>query len=132
MTEGSPASGAVSWFATVGPALTAFRRKAGFSLADVAGRANVGKSQLSRYENGRDLPRFESLARILDALGTEPLSFFYLVHAMGQDVPEERICVELLLMQSRRRAGGVRLAETILEMFQILLQGLEEPEGRGT
>ncbi len=129
MTEGLPASGAFSWFATIGPALTALRRKAGFSIAEVAGRANVGKSQLSRYENGRDLPRFESLARILDVLGIEPLSFFYLVHAVGQDVSEERLWVELLLMQSSRRAGGVKLAETILEMFRILLQGLDKSEG---
>ncbi len=129
MTEESSSSGAFSWFAMVGPALTAFRRKAGFSIADVAGRAKVGRSQLSKYENGKELPRFESLARILDALGTEPLSFFYLVHALGKDVPEERLCVELLLMQSRRRAGGVKLAETILEMFRILLQGLDESEG---
>lgn len=128
MTE-SPASAAVSWFAMVGPALAALRRKAGLSSADVALRAKVGKSQLSKYENGRELPRVESLARILDALGMDPFSFFYLVQVLGQDSTKGRPCVEFLLVQSRRRPGGVKLAETILEMFRVLLQGLDEPDG---
>lgn len=132
MAEGAGSSGARSAFAMVGPTLAALRKKAGLSSAALAGLARVGKSQLSKYEQGKELPKLESLARILDALDTEPLTFFYLVHAFSGSLTAERLHAELLLLQSSRRVGGLRLAETLLDLFRNLLLCLDrEPEARG-
>lgn len=54
--------------------LRGLRRK---SQAQVAREAGVGKSQLSKYENGRELPKLESLGKILAVLEVTPLGFFH-------------------------------------------------------
>ena len=64
-------------FETLGLTLRVFRELAGWSQAEVARRAQVGKSQLSKYETGKELPRLESLGKIIKALGTTPLVVFY-------------------------------------------------------
>jgi len=65
-------------FETLGLTLRVFRELAGWSQAEVARRAQVGKSQLSKYEQGKELPKLESLGKIIAALGTTPLLVFYL------------------------------------------------------
>lgn len=64
-------------FETLGLTLRIFRELAGWSQAEVARKAQVGKSQLSKYEQGKELPKLESLGRILTALETTPLVVFY-------------------------------------------------------
>lgn len=67
-------------FKNLGMALRVLRDRAGLSQSGLARRAGMGKSQMSRYENGKELPRLESLERLLQTLGTGPLAFFQLVH----------------------------------------------------
>lgn len=72
-------------FETLGLTLRVFRELAGWSQAEVARRAQVGKSQLSKYEQGKELPKLESLGRILTALGTTPLVVFYVSSVLARD-----------------------------------------------
>ncbi len=46
------------------------------SQAALARAAGIGKSQLSKYENGKELPKLDSLEKILLTLGVTPLAFF--------------------------------------------------------
>lgn len=93
-------------FGSLGLALRVLREHAGLSQAEVARRAELGKSQLSLYERGGRLPSLDSLARLLTALETTPLVAFY---------------VGSLLDRVHPAAGGVRAAlleqgaETFLE-----------------
>lgn len=64
-------------FRNLGKALVLLRELVGKSQAEVARRAHVGKSQLSKYENGKELPKLESLARVLEALDLSYWDFFY-------------------------------------------------------
>ena len=64
-------------FANLGPALARLRSHRGQSQAAVARAAGIGKSQLSKYESGKELPKMESLERVLAALGLGQLDFFY-------------------------------------------------------
>ena len=64
-------------FANLGPALVRLRGLRGRSQAAVARAARIGKSQLSKYETGKELPKMESLERVLAALGLGQLDFFY-------------------------------------------------------
>jgi transcriptional regulator with XRE-family HTH domain len=50
------------------------RRK---SQAQVAQEARIGKSQLSKFEHGKELPRLEVLDRLLTALEVSIHEFFY-------------------------------------------------------
>jgi len=64
----------------VGRTLVLLRDLRGHSQASLAKQAGIGKSQLSKYENGKELPKFDSLAKLLRVLGVGPLQFFF---AMG-------------------------------------------------
>ena len=65
-------------FETLGLTLRVFRELSGCSQAELARKAQIGKSQLSKYESGKELPKLESLGKIITALGTTPLVVFYL------------------------------------------------------
>lgn len=131
LSDDAGPSSARDFFRGLGPALKMLREKAGLSAAVVATRGGIGKSQLSKYEKGREIPRLESLGKILDVLGVEPLAFFYLVNAIGRGITESHLRVELQLMQSRRRVGGEELVGCILMLQQVLLGCLATRAGEG-
>ena len=65
-------------FETLGLTIRVFRELSGWSQAELARQAQIGKSQLSKYESGKELPKLDSLGKIITALGTTPLLVFYL------------------------------------------------------
>jgi transcriptional regulator with XRE-family HTH domain len=65
-----------AYFANLGKTIFLLRDFRGKSQAEVARSAGVGKSQLSKYENGKELPRLDSLERVLVALDIGYLEFF--------------------------------------------------------
>lgn len=69
-------------FRTLGSALRLFREQLGLSQSELARRAGMGKSQVSKYEGGKELPKLESLERLLGVLGVEPLTLFYTAHLL--------------------------------------------------
>lgn len=101
MAEGDSSSpaGAARYFGQLGTALQVFRRRAGLSAAELARKARVGKSQLSKYENGKESPRMETLARLMDALHVEPLWFFHLIHQLSRERPVEALNADLFLIR---------------------------------
>jgi transcriptional regulator with XRE-family HTH domain len=64
-------------FRHLGLTISVLRGLRGKSQAQVAREAGVGKSQLSKYENGKELPKLDSLGKILTVLNVTPLGFFY-------------------------------------------------------
>jgi len=72
-------------FVNLGPAVRRARELRGTSQAEVARQAGVGKSQLSKYEQGKELPKLESLERVLVALDFGSLDFFYMLHLMDHE-----------------------------------------------
>jgi transcriptional regulator with XRE-family HTH domain len=67
-------------FQNLGKALAHVRELKGFSQATVARRARIGKSQLSKYEGGRELPKLDSLEKVLRALEISAHQFFYVFY----------------------------------------------------
>ena len=67
----------VELFADVGRTLTLLRDLRGLSQAALAWNAGIGKSQLSKYENGKEKPKLESLSKLLAVLEVQPLQFFF-------------------------------------------------------
>jgi transcriptional regulator with XRE-family HTH domain len=78
-------------FANLGPALRLARELRGMSQAEVARQAGIGKSQLSKYEQGKEQPKLESLERVLAVLNLGSLDFFYALHLLdrGADRPRK-------------------------------------------
>ncbi|MFY9822647.1 MAG: helix-turn-helix transcriptional regulator [Thermoanaerobaculia bacterium] len=50
----------------------------------VASRAGISKSQLVKYENGREIPRLAILAKVLDVLECSFFEFFYTLLVVDQ------------------------------------------------
>ena len=70
---------AVKMFGNLGRTLALLREMRGLSQLALSREARIGKSQLSKYENGRELPKLETLERVLAVLDVQPISFFYTV-----------------------------------------------------
>jgi transcriptional regulator with XRE-family HTH domain len=67
-------------FANLGMALSLLRELRGKSQSRVAREARIGKSQLSKYENGKELPKLDSLEKILRVLKVDMFEFFYTLY----------------------------------------------------
>jgi transcriptional regulator with XRE-family HTH domain len=71
-------------FINLGKTLSLLRELRGKSQARVAREAGIGKSQLSKYENGKELPKLDSLEKVLKALGVGHFEFFYTLYLVDQ------------------------------------------------
>lgn len=70
----------MSMWKNLGKALGLLREVRGKSQSNVAYEAGIGKSQLSKYENGKELPKLDSLEKVLNALEVGHFEFFYTLH----------------------------------------------------
>jgi transcriptional regulator with XRE-family HTH domain len=84
-------------FERVGIAIRVLRELSGTSQAALARRAKIGKSQLSKYENGRELPKLDSLEKLLEALNVRPMMLFYLTDFLDRIGTEDHILERVLL-----------------------------------
>jgi transcriptional regulator with XRE-family HTH domain len=71
-------------FKNLGKTLSLLRELRGKSQARVAREAGIGKSQLSKYENGKELPKLDSLEKVLRALGVGHFEFFYTLYLVDR------------------------------------------------
>lgn len=105
-------------FRSLGLALKVLREQAGLSQADLARKAGMGKSQLSKYESRKELPKLDSLGRLLDVLKVEPVWLFYLAHLLARPAPKESLPTEALLAAG---APGMLIDEAEDARFRDLL-----------
>jgi transcriptional regulator with XRE-family HTH domain len=71
-------------FTNLGRTLSLLRELRGKSQARVAREAGIGKSQLSKYENGKELPKLDSLEKVLNALDVGHFEFFYTLYLVDR------------------------------------------------
>lgn len=63
-------------FDKIGPAIVMWRESRGLSQKQMAAACGIGRAQVSRYENGKELPKLPTLERILAGLDVAPDHFF--------------------------------------------------------
>ena len=111
-------------FAELGRTLRHLRESAGLSQAELARRSGVGKSQLSKYESGKELPKLETLARLLEALGIEPLTLFYSEHLLrhrAEIAPASLLVTTTTPLDDPALESFRRLFGHLLDSFEILM-----------
>lgn len=64
-------------FSNLGRTLALLRDLRGLSQSALAEKAGIGKSQLSKYESGKEKPKVETLNKLLVVLDVQPLQFFF-------------------------------------------------------
>jgi transcriptional regulator with XRE-family HTH domain len=131
-------------------ALTLLRELRGKSQAQIATSAGIGKSQLSKYENGKELPKLESLGKVLGVLNVGYFEFFYTVNLLDQRTGS--LGVSPVDMDSAARAvwatGGLSNLSPVIEegfesvftmllrlyrqIFETVLRGTPPPQAIGT
>ena len=75
-------------FVNLGRTLSLLRELRGKSQACVAREAGIGKSQLSKYENGKELPKLDSLEKVLRTLEVGHFEFFYTLYLVDRRASE--------------------------------------------
>ena len=111
-------------FAELGRTLRALRESRGFSQAELALKAGMGKSQISKYERGKELPQLFSLEKLLTALGAEPLTLFYTAHLLkhrAEISPVALLVTTTPLLDDPALAKFRLIFGQLLETFEILL-----------
>ncbi|HEY7214371.1 MAG TPA: helix-turn-helix transcriptional regulator [Thermoanaerobaculia bacterium] len=135
-------------FDNVGRTLSLLRELRGKSQARVSREAGIGKSQLSKYENGKELPKLDSLEKVLNALRVGYFEFFYALHLVdgraadmaasdaGAARAEPLSMVPLpdalsLLAEPTDQAFGRMFSDLMLlyrrHLEQVLLSGVRRP-----
>jgi len=74
-------------FRNFGRTLIRLRMRTGKSQSAIARAAGMGKSQLSKYENSKELPKLESLERVLVALGVGYFELFRMLDVADRAEP---------------------------------------------
>lgn len=118
-------------FEHLGQALRMTREHAGMTLTELARQAGLGKSQLSKYERGKEVPKLDSLAKLLEALGVDALAFFYLEHliSVGTQALEElpaRLEGEATfgpLLGRREETAYTQVLQDIFNLFRATVEG---------
>jgi transcriptional regulator with XRE-family HTH domain len=90
-------------FVNLGKTLSLLRELRGKSQAHVAREAGIGKSQLSKYETGKELPKLDSLEKVLSALAVSHFEFFYTLQLV------DRRAADLVLPKPASEAPVERL-----------------------
>ena len=87
-------------FVNLGRTLSLLRELRGRSQAWVAREAGIGKSQLSKYENGKELPKLDSMEKVLIVLEVGHFEFFYTLYLV------DRRAADLNRGTAKEAAGG--------------------------
>jgi transcriptional regulator with XRE-family HTH domain len=106
-------------FGRVGQALALVRQERGISQYELADRCRIGRSQISKYEAGRELMKLETLAKILNVLAIEPDQFFRLAGSLTDSlkpVPE----AEREIRQRKLQEAFVRLHAAIDHLQEVI------------
>lgn len=118
-------------FGQVGLALQALRELRGSSQAALSRKAGIGKSQLSKYENGKELPKLDSLEKILLALEIRPHTLFYVSQILSQILEDNDFPSPLLaeagfganLLTQKEQEAYSRVLLDLMNLFQCQLEG---------
>jgi transcriptional regulator with XRE-family HTH domain len=74
----------------IGKALAMTRQQSGMSQYQLAVRCRIGRSQISKYEAGREIMKLDTLEKLLTALNIEPEHFFRFVRSLDETFGAQR------------------------------------------
>jgi transcriptional regulator with XRE-family HTH domain len=115
------AASTLGFFSELGLGIRLFREKAKLTNAALAAASGIGKSQLSKYETGREFPKIDTLAKILDVLGVPPIWFFYVMHQLHREPVAGLQPLDLFAAASAASPLSAQEAAAFSRIFQDLL-----------
>jgi transcriptional regulator with XRE-family HTH domain len=110
-------------FRNLGRTLQLLREERGWSQADLARKAGIGKSQLSKYENSKEQPRLDSLEKILTVLSVRYVDFFTTVAFLDEQL--ERLNSPSVPAVTPPPVSGL-LSDDVNQAFERVSRGIFE------
>lgn len=101
-----------------GKALALLREIRGLRQAQLARAAGQGKSQVSKYENGKELPKIPTLVKMLESMGYTYSDFFATLYLIDEQ--------EAALREGRVRPSGPVVSGALSQAFAIAVAHLFE------
>ncbi|HEX6899183.1 MAG TPA: helix-turn-helix transcriptional regulator [Thermoanaerobaculia bacterium] len=115
-------------FRHVGAAIRRVRELRGIEQTELARRTGLAKSQISKYETGRDLPKLENLGKIIGALEATPQSFFRVMALLDEtealDVPPAASLPESGVLPARVAETFRSLAALLVDLQDVVARDL--------
>ena len=115
-------------FRHVGAAIRRVRELRGIDQIELSRKTGLGKSQISKYETGRDLPKLENLGKIIAALETTPQSFFRVVALLDEaeslDAPPAASLPEMGVLPPRVAESFRNLAALLVDLQDVVARDL--------
>jgi transcriptional regulator with XRE-family HTH domain len=109
-------------FANIGKAVARLRTARGLSQAQLADRSGIGRSQVSRYEAGKELMKLATLEKMLATLQFSPEGFFRFLASLDESPELHQPPVSL-----RTDDGGVGKAfERVLHAIETVHTEMHE------
>ncbi len=108
-------------FGNLGRTLQLVRELHGLKQAEFARRAGVGKSQLSKYENGRELPKLAVLGRMLGTLGFSLKDFFQILEYIDRLEDQQGQGAPIVVPSSSSALLGAKFQEAFEKLLEDLL-----------
>lgn len=87
---------------TIGSKIRYERQKAGLTQAQLAGRCGICSSNLRKYETGKQIPKFQMVERIADAIGIPLIRFLEIESEVPQKSLSDYSTLELIQELERR------------------------------
>ncbi len=113
-------------FQRFGLALRILRELSGLSQAALARKARVGKSQLSKYESGKDNPKLSSLEKLLRAMNVRPVILFHVAEWLDriaqQEIPSILTAECEPLMNENERDGYAKVLIDLTALFEAQIE----------
>jgi transcriptional regulator with XRE-family HTH domain len=112
-------------FKNIGKALTLLRRRAGLSQAELAERCSIGRSQVSKYEAGKEIMKLDTLEKILAELHVKPDYFFRLTGLLDESPLPRRGFLPDQIDERRLIAAFENLHAAIDELRQVVERSID-------
>jgi transcriptional regulator with XRE-family HTH domain len=112
-------------FANIGKALAGLRRQRGLSQHQLAQLCEIGRSQLARYESGKELMKLATLEKILARLTIQPADFFRYLSSFddASAPPHHRAPARI---EDRQLADAFHNLHTAIdELHQVVARAIE-------
>jgi transcriptional regulator with XRE-family HTH domain len=115
-------------FTNLGSTLRVLRDLRRLTQTELARAARIGKSQLSKYENGRELPKLDSIEKILSVLRVRPSDLFFLLDVIEGYAPgpearaEPPVAPQPSLFSDRLGHAFDQLARDLLALQRAVLE----------
>jgi transcriptional regulator with XRE-family HTH domain len=113
-------------FSKVGQALALIRQERGISQYELADLCRIGRSQVSKYEAGKELMKLETLAKLLRCLNVSPEQFFHLAASL-ESAMKPPVEVQRQAMDREFGAVAERLNDALAALHEVVRRSLSLP-----